>query len=124
MADINAIAKQFTDFYYNTFDTSRASLLPLYRDTSMLSWEGTPIQGATNIVEKLTGLPFAKVAHRVTTMDAQPSSPTTPSLLVLVTGLLIVDDSPNPLNFSQTFQLIPEGGSYYVLNDVFRLNYG
>jgi len=30
MADINAIAKQFTDFYYNTFDSNRANLAPLY----------------------------------------------------------------------------------------------
>lgn len=30
MADINAIAKQFTDFYYNTFDTNRANLQSLY----------------------------------------------------------------------------------------------
>ena len=54
-----------------------------------------------------------------------------------------VDDSPNPLHFSQVFHLIPDGASYYVyvrlqyppphepvltqakfsLNDVFRLNY-
>jgi hypothetical protein len=25
-----------------------------------------------------------------------------------------VDDSPNPLQFSQVFHLIPDGGSYYV----------
>lgn len=25
-----------------------------------------------------------------------------------------VDDSPNPLPFAQTFQLIPDGGSYWV----------
>ena len=30
MADINSIAKQFTDFYYNSFDTNRATLAPLY----------------------------------------------------------------------------------------------
>ena len=55
-----------------------------------------------------------------------------------------VDDSPNPLQFSQVFNLIPDGGSYSVcvhlrypplhepllisanfsFNDVFRLNYG
>jgi len=124
MADINAIAKQFTDFYYNTFDSNRASLAPLYRDTSMLTFEGTPVQGASGIIEKLTSLPFSKVQHKVTTLDVQPSSPTVPSLIVSVTGLLLVDDSPNPLQFSQVFQLIPDGGSYYVLNDIFRLNYG
>jgi hypothetical protein len=30
MEDINAIAKQFTDFYYSTFDTNRANLGNLY----------------------------------------------------------------------------------------------
>jgi hypothetical protein len=30
MADINSIAKQFTDFYYTTFDSNRGSLLSLY----------------------------------------------------------------------------------------------
>lgn len=36
----------------------------------------------------------------------------------------MVDDSPHPMNYSQTFQLLPEGGSYYVFNDIFRLVYG
>jgi hypothetical protein len=30
MADINAISKQFTEFYYSTFDSNRANLGPLY----------------------------------------------------------------------------------------------
>ena len=30
MADISAIGKQFTDFYYTTFDSNRASLANLY----------------------------------------------------------------------------------------------
>jgi hypothetical protein len=124
MADIDAIAKQFTDFYYSAFDANRGSLTPVYRDHSMLSWEGTPIQGSAAINEKLTTLPFQKVVHKITTLDAQPSSPTVASLLVSVTGLLQVDDGENPLQFSQIFHLIPDGASYYVLNDIFRLNYG
>lgn len=82
-------------------------------------------------------LPFEKVQHKITTLDAQPSSPGVASMIVSVTGLLMVsrgllhirlctkrggplplcnqvDDSPNPLQFSQVFQLIPDGGSYYV----------
>ena len=86
MGDINTIAKQFTDFYYTTFDTNRAGLQSLYvrvpwacainaidaypstsvylglfsfflctkRADSMLSWEGSSIQGASLISEKLT----------------------------------------------------------------------
>lgn len=33
------------------------------------------------------GLPFQKVQHKISTLDAQPSSPTQASLIVLVTGL-------------------------------------
>ncbi|KAJ7460947.1 hypothetical protein B0H11DRAFT_1736406 [Mycena galericulata] len=122
-ANIDAVAGQFVDYYYQTFDSDRKNLAPLYRDTSMLTFEGDQIAGTAAIVEKLASLPFQKVQHKVTTKDAQPSSGTVASLLVSVTGMLVVDDSPNPLQFSQIFHLIPEGGSYYVFNDIFRLNY-
>ncbi|PPQ65321.1 hypothetical protein CVT24_011448 [Panaeolus cyanescens] len=123
MADFNAVAKQFVDFYYQTFNADRSTLQALYRDNSMLTWEGTPILGKGNIIEKLVTLPFTKVTHKIVTLDAQPSV-AEGSLLVSVTGILVVDDSPNPLQFSQIFQLLPESGSYYVFNDIFRLNYG
>ncbi|KAJ7084280.1 hypothetical protein B0H15DRAFT_848496 [Mycena belliarum] len=122
-ADIDAVAGQFVDYYYRSFDADRNSLAALYRDSSMLTFEGAQVLGTAAIVEKLVSLPFQKVQHKVTTKDAQPSSPSVASLLVSVTGLLVVDDSPNPLQFSQTFHLIPDGGSYYVFNDIFRLNY-
>jgi hypothetical protein len=35
-----------------------------------------------------------------------------------------VDEEQRPMNFSQVFQLMPADGSYYVLNDVFRLVHG
>ncbi|KZT11585.1 nuclear transport factor 2 [Laetiporus sulphureus 93-53] len=124
MADINTIAKQFTDFYYSTFDTNRGNLQSLYREHSMLTWEGQQLLGAANIAEKLTSLPFDKVLHKITTLDAQPSSLSVASMIVSVTGLLVVEDNQNPLQFSQVFQLIPDGDSYYVFNDIFRLNYG
>ena len=57
--------------------------------------------------------------HKVDTRDAQPTGDGQ-SLVVLVTGMLLVDDGQNPLKFSQLFTLLPEGGSFYVFNDVFR----
>lgn len=124
MGDINAIAKQFTEFYYATFDSNRHDLSALYRDHSMLTFEQEQFQGTNGIIEKLKALPFQKVEHKISTLDAQPSSPSQASILVLVTGQLVVDDSPNPLSYSQSFQLIPEGETYYVFNDIFRLVYG
>ncbi|WRT65488.1 uncharacterized protein IL334_002431 [Kwoniella shivajii] len=121
MSDPTAIAEQFTQFYYQQFDSDRKGLASLYRDTSMMTWESTQIQGSPAITEKLVNLPFEKVQHKIVTIDAQPSSPSTASLIVLVTGQLLVDDGTNPLQFTQVFHLMPEGGSYFVFNDVFRL---
>ncbi|PWN92789.1 nuclear transport factor 2 [Acaromyces ingoldii] len=121
---MEAIAQQFTDFYYNQFDSDRAGLVNLYRGNSMLTFEGTQLQGAAAIVEKLQSLPFQRVQHKVETRDAQPTGADGTSLAVMVTGALVVDDSPQPMRFSQTFILNPEGGSYFVFNDIFRLNYG
>ncbi|TNY21599.1 nuclear transport factor 2 [Rhodotorula diobovata] len=124
MADINAIAKQFTDFYYQTFDADRKNLAPLYRDHSMLSFEAQQFQGTNSIIEKLASLPFTTIQHRISTMDAQPAATDKASMIVLVTGQLLTGDEQNALSFSQAFHLIPEGGSYYIFNDVFRLVYG
>ncbi|KAI6129103.1 nuclear transport factor 2 [Pisolithus thermaeus] len=122
--DINAIAEKFTDFYYRTFDTDRHGLAPLYKDESMLTWEGQQILGVQRIIEKLTTLPFAKVQHQVSTVDAQPSVPNTANLIVSVTGFLLVDGDSNPIRYSQAFHLVSADGGYYVYNDIFRLNYG
>ncbi|KAK9378912.1 uncharacterized protein V2V93DRAFT_374498 [Kockiozyma suomiensis] len=118
----NEIANQFVKFYYDTFDSNRSGLAGLYRDNSMLTFETNQIQGAAGISEKLVGLPFQKVVHRISTFDAQPAGPDG-SIIVMVTGEILFDEETNPQRYSQTFHLLPEGGSYFVLNDIFRLNY-
>ncbi|OAG44942.1 hypothetical protein AYO21_00904 [Fonsecaea monophora] len=72
--------------------------------------------------EARTNLPFQKVQHRVDTTDAQPSNEQG-GILVMVTGALLVDDQQHPMSYVQTFNLQPEGGSYFVFNDIFRLVY-
>ncbi|OGM42262.1 putative nuclear transport factor NTF-2 [Aspergillus bombycis] len=118
------MAEQFVEFYYNTFDNQRGNLLGLYRNDSMLTFENDSILGASNIIEKLTTLAFQKVSHQVSTLDSQPSN-ANGGILVMVTGILLVDEEETPMKFSQTFQLSPDGsGSYYVFNDIFRLVFG
>ncbi|OLY79853.1 Nuclear transport factor 2 [Smittium mucronatum] len=117
------VAKQFVEFYYASFDSNRNGLSPLYRDNSMLTFEGQQFLGVSNITEKLVSLPFQRVVHKVTTYDVQPSSANNSTLMVLVTGLLFIDEEKNPQNFSQMFNLANDNGSWFVQNDVFRLNY-
>eukprot|EP01125_Pyxidicula_operculata_P021184 TRINITY_DN8067_c0_g1_i1.p1 TRINITY_DN8067_c0_g1~~TRINITY_DN8067_c0_g1_i1.p1 ORF type:complete len:125 (+),score=20.30 TRINITY_DN8067_c0_g1_i1:85-459(+) len=122
MASPDDVANAFVKHYYALFDSNRLQLTGLYQNESMLSFEGSKVQGVKNIVDKLTSLPFERVAHKVTTIDAQPSPGN--GVVVYVTGALMVDDQPQPLMFSQVFNLLPtSSGSYYVLNDMFRLNY-
>lgn len=73
------------------------------------------------LLTDVQGLPFQKVQHRADTVDAQPGPNN--GIVVLVTGALMVDDQPQPMNYVQTFTLLPQGGSYYVFNDMFRLVY-
>ncbi|RJE20936.1 nuclear transport factor [Aspergillus sclerotialis] len=123
MADFSAVAQQFVQFYYQTFDTARQNLAGLYRNESMLTFETNSVQGVQAIIEKLTSLPFEKVQHQIATLDAQPSSDKG-GILVMVTGALLVDQEQKPMSYTQTFQLLPDGqGSYFVLNDIFRLIY-
>ncbi|KAI0175075.1 hypothetical protein LQW54_012955 [Pestalotiopsis sp. IQ-011] len=121
-ANFEEVAKQFVTFYYSQFDSDRKQLAPLYREQSMLTFESSATQGATAIVEKLAGLPFQQVKHQVSTLDAQPS--VNGGVLVLVTGQLLVDEEQRPMSYAQAFQLMPEGGSFFVFNDVFKLVYG
>ncbi|KAK3349976.1 hypothetical protein B0T25DRAFT_254186 [Lasiosphaeria hispida] len=123
MAAFEVVAKQFVTHYYTTFDGDRKSLGALYRDNSMLTFESAQSLGTGSIVEKLANLPFQKVQHQVTTIDAQPAASN--SIFILVTGQLLVDDSEHPLGYSQAFQLTQDpAGSWFVQNDVFKLNLG
>ncbi|OAL49491.1 nuclear transport factor 2 [Pyrenochaeta sp. DS3sAY3a] len=120
--EFTAIAKQFVEFYYKTFDENRAGLASLYKENSMLTFEAQGTQGSAAIVEKLQNLPFQQIQHRTDTIDAQPSAED--GILVLVTGALLLGGEDKPMSFTQAFQLKGDGGgSFYVLNDVFRLVY-
>ncbi|GLJ04814.1 hypothetical protein SUGI_0004090 [Cryptomeria japonica] len=122
---VEAVAKAFVDHYYYLFDNSRANLVSLYNDSnSMLSFEGQKIQGANNILLKLNSLPFEQSKHNISTIDCQHSGPAN-GILVFVSGNLQLPGEEHPLRFSQMFHLIPTPeGSFYVQNDIFRLNYG
>jgi len=118
------VAKQFIEFYYNTFDNDRKQLVPLYRENSMLTFESTSSLGVSAIVEKLAGLPFQKVKHAVSTLDAQPTLEGK-GIMILVTGQLLVDEEQRPMNYSQAFQLVQDPqGQWFVYNDIFKLVFG
>jgi hypothetical protein len=121
--DPDSVAKAFVEHYYTLFDANRAGLASLYQEGSMLTFEGQKIQGSQNIVAKLTSLPFQQCQHSITTVDCQPSG-SAGGMLVFVSGNLQLSGEQHALKFSQMFHLMPTPqGSFYVFNDIFRLNY-
>ncbi|EFJ44675.1 hypothetical protein VOLCADRAFT_76233 [Volvox carteri f. nagariensis] len=123
MANPEAVGNAFLDYFYNLFATNRAALASLYQDSSLLTFEGAKFQGQQNIINKLTTMPFQKVAVQRDTVDIQPSI--SGGILIFVTGKLMPEGESIPLKFSQAFHLMPTpASSFVVTNDMFRLNYG
>ncbi|TVU04921.1 hypothetical protein EJB05_48065 [Eragrostis curvula] len=121
--DPDAVAKAFVEHYYKTFDSNRAALAGLYKDSSLLTFEGEKILGAANITAKLVSLPFQQCQHNIATVDCQPSGPSG-GMIVFVSGTILTSPTEHPLRFSQVFHLMPIEATFFVQNDMFRLNYG
>jgi len=120
--NIDEVGKAFVTHYYTAFDSDRSKLTTLYQNASRLHFEGREFVGPKEISEKLQNLPFQKVAHSIKSMDCQPSG--CGGIIVHIVGELKVDDEANTLKFSQVFHLMPSDSSFWVVNDMFRLNYG
>ncbi|KAJ6256935.1 hypothetical protein Dda_7818 [Drechslerella dactyloides] len=88
------------------------------RPTSLHTFESSHTQGGDAIIQKLTELPFAKAQHVINTTDAQPGPDG--SIQVLVTGYIKLDDDAAQI-FAESFQLKPDGGSYYIAHNIFKL---
>ncbi|CAN7058001.1 hypothetical protein Bca4012_093929 [Brassica carinata] len=121
------VARAFVNHYYHLFDNDRSSLFTLYSSTSLLTFEGQKIYGVEDIFNKLKQLPFDQCRHLISTVDSQPSSMAggCGGILVFVSGSIQLHGEDHPLRFSQTFHLVPlPQGSFFVQNEMFRLNYG
>ncbi|CAN1222332.1 Nuclear transport factor 2B [Linum grandiflorum] len=91
----------------------------------MLTFEGQKMLGVDQISAKLNGLPFDHCKHLVSTVDSQAAPPPTGGIVVFVSGCLQLLGEEHPLRFSQMFHLLPTTqGTFFVQNDIFRLNYG
>jgi hypothetical protein len=114
------LAESFVRQYFEIYDKDRRGLAAIYRDSSSLIVEGSPmVAGAAAIIEKLSALPGAK--HSIDTLDSQQVKENV--TLVLVTGKLVLEGQENPLMFTQSFALVTDAAGAYVANDLFSLNY-
>ena len=113
------LAEQFLNTYYNTMITDRPSLINFYTDNSTLTYEGQTYRGLKEISEKFEGFSFKKIQFALDNFDHQDSC-IQGGLMILLSGSLLLDDQ-NKLQFSQFFHLLPNGNTYYVHNELFRV---
>jgi hypothetical protein len=74
-------------------------------------------------VGKLMKLQFQQCLHTPSIIDAQPT--VNNGVLVLCMGNIQTEGQERPLSFSEVFTLMPTPeGSYFVYNNIFRLNLG
>ncbi|GFE55148.1 nuclear transport factor [Babesia ovis] len=115
----NQIGLEFVQMYYRLMETDRNSLANFYNDQSMMTFENGTFSGQKQIMEKLLSNPHSK--YSILTCDCQPSPNN--GVIAFTIGDVSLDNSP-PMKFAHVVQLFPNGNSYFVLNDVFRLCIG
>ena len=112
------VGQTFVKFFYETFDSNRANLSPLYTNESTLTFEGQQFKGNEEVMKKIVNLPIKVVQHVITTCDCQPLAN---AIVIHVLGQQKSDDDM-PLPFSETFVLAPTPeGSFFVMNEIYRL---
>ncbi|XP_042886755.1 probable nuclear transport factor 2 [Penaeus japonicus] len=116
------IGESFVKQYYLIFDGEREGREKLanfyHAELSLMSFEGVQVQGAAQIIDKIKGLTFNKIARAITTVDCQPTFDG--GVMVNILGQLKMDEDPVH-GFSQTFVLKPMNDSFFIQHDSFRL---
>ncbi|KAI6692145.1 hypothetical protein NL676_019855 [Syzygium grande] len=117
--DLIAAAKRFLENYYRTFDANRADLANLYRDESVMIFDGRKLQGKEAILAELTSLQQCR--HQLHTVHCQPTVVGSGDLLATITGYMWPDGKQDARPFSQMFILIPTPeGSFYASHGTFQ----
>lgn len=65
---------------------------------------------------------FQKATYNITSFTAQSSS--NGGMIIFVLGKIAIDDDANAINFNEVFQIFPNGGSFAIVNQMFRFNLG
>ena len=114
------IGKGFTGQYYATMQSDRSQCAGIYRPNSLMTYNGTQLQGTDDIMQHLTGLGIDGIVYQVQDTDCHPTS--TGGVLAVVNGELKLPGEDHSLTFNDVFNLaLDEQGNYYVANQLSRV---
>ncbi|XP_010527973.1 PREDICTED: ras GTPase-activating protein-binding protein 2 [Tarenaya hassleriana] len=120
--DPHIVGNAFVQKYYNHLYESPAEVHRFYLEDSVLGRPGpdgemVSVKSLKAINEQLMSFDYQNSKIQILTADSQESYKD--GVVTLVTGLITGKDGEG-MRFSQSFFLVPQKGSYFVLNDVFR----
>merc|ERR1711879_1036314 len=127
LIDTNARAGEIfvKEYFYRVYDSSRHELFRFYREDSVLIWNGNAKKGLQTLRDFFQQLPPS--THNIQSIDCQPiadgtESPQASNIFVVVVGT-VTYAKEDPRHFHETFILAqePTKGTYYIVNDCFRL---
>ncbi|KAF2325453.1 hypothetical protein GH714_028812 [Hevea brasiliensis] len=121
------VGNAFVEQYYNILSKSPEVVHKFYQNSSVISrpdFDGLMLSASTleGIDKMILSLDYKNCEVEILTTDAQESFGD--GVIVLVTGFFTGKDNIRR-KFTQLFFLAPQDSrAYFVLNDVFRANYG
>ncbi|XP_030463200.2 nuclear transport factor 2B-like [Syzygium oleosum] len=113
-----AEGQRFLENYYRTFDANRADMANLYREESVMIFDGRKLQGKEAILAELTSLQQCR--HQILTIGCQPTFLGSSDLVGMVSGNIWLDGKQYARLFNEAFMLLPTPeGSFYVSRGTF-----
>ncbi|XP_013595386.1 PREDICTED: putative G3BP-like protein [Brassica oleracea var. oleracea] len=120
--DAQIVGNAFVQKYYTHLYEKPAEVYKFYLEESVLGRPGVggemvSVKSLKAINDQIMSVDYQNSKIQILTADSQPSLKS--AVVTLVAGLVIGKDGERK-SFTQSFFLVPQNGSYFVLNDVFR----
>ncbi|CAN6910445.1 unnamed protein product, partial [Brassica oleracea] len=120
--DAQIVGNAFVQKYYTHLYEKPAEVYKFYLEESVLGRPGVggemvSVKSLKAINDQIMSVDYQNSKIQILTADSQASLKS--AVVTLVAGLVIGKDGERK-SFTQSFFLVPQNGSYFVLNDVFR----
>jgi len=110
------VAAAFVTYYFQTFSSNRISLQTVFLENSVLSTQGSVIEGKTNILNH-----FLQLGSIQSTISSQEAEPLDSGIGVSVLGIMR-DERGVSINFQKKFQLVNLQNSWFIQKMQFNWN--
>ena len=110
----------FAEQWRACFAGERGHLAGVYGPTSLLTWNGTQLQGVDSIMNHLLNLNTGAVIYGTVDIDCHPLQNN--GVMIVSNGELKMNEEDHSLSFNDVIVLaVSDAGQYYVANQIFRI---